>query len=66
MDVGSAFVADTQPTETVEPAKYAFDHPVPFAEALTCLDAIAGYAWRDVSAAYPRCDRRARFVCSQN
>lgn len=53
MDIGSALVADTQPAETVEPTECAFDHPAPFTQAFARLDAIAGYAWSDATAAQP-------------
>ena len=48
MDIGSALVADTRPVETG-----AFDHPAPFTQAFARLDAVAGYAWSDATAAQP-------------
>nr|WP_298410361.1 hypothetical protein [Janthinobacterium sp.] len=51
MDISSALVTDTQTAETVEPTEHAFDHPAPFAQAFARLDAIAGNAWCNASAA---------------
>ncbi|OEZ50797.1 hypothetical protein JAB1_19150 [Janthinobacterium sp. MP5059B] len=38
--IGKTFIANPQPTETVEPAQGAFDYPAPFAKALGRCDAM--------------------------
>lgn len=50
MDIGTTFIADMQPAETVESAERAFDHPAPFAKALARFDAVAGNARCNASA----------------
>ncbi|OFJ47197.1 hypothetical protein BA896_023250 [Janthinobacterium lividum] len=43
MGIGKTFIANPQPTETVEPAQGASDYPAPFARALARCDATAQF-----------------------
>ena len=47
MDVGSAFVADAEACEGVQPGEAALDHPALAAQARTVGDAAASDAWSD-------------------
>jgi hypothetical protein len=38
MDVGAAFVADSQPAKAVEPSQHPLDHPAVPSELLAALD----------------------------
>lgn len=51
MDIGTALAADASSAEAVQPAQRVFDHPAPFTRAFARLNAVAGYAWNDATAA---------------
>ena len=51
MDIGTALVADAESAKAVQAAQCAFDHPSPFTQAFARLNAVAGYAWNDATAA---------------